>query len=205
MARYIGPRMKVCRRLGVVLPGLTTDATLERPYPPGEHGMRRRGKVKDYQIRLAEKQKLRFHFGVMERQFKRYVTRAARLKGPTGANLISLLESRLDNVVWRIGLAPTIPAARQLVVHGHILVDGKRVDRPSFQVTNGTEISVREKSRAKTFIQENIDRSTTQIRPAYLDFDPAKFTGKMISSPVKEDLPFEVNTQAVVEFYSQQL
>jgi small subunit ribosomal protein S4 len=197
--------MKVCRRLGVVLPGLTTDATLERPYPPGEHGMRRRGKVKDYQIRLAEKQKLRFHFGVMERQFKRYVTRAARLKGPTGANLISLLESRLDNVVWRIGLAPTIPAARQLVVHGHIMVDGKRVDRPSFQVTNGTEISVREKSRSKTFIQENIDRSTTQIRPAYLDFDPAKFTGKMISSPVKEDLPFEVNTQAVVEFYSQQL
>ncbi len=205
MARYIGPRIKVCRRLGVILPGLTTDATLERPYPPGVHGMRRRGKVKDYQIRLAEKQKLRFHFGVLERQFKRYVSKAARLRGPTGANLITLLESRLDNVVWRMGLAPTIPAARQMVVHGHILVDGKRVDRPSFQVTNGTEVSVREKSRAKSFIQENIERGTVQVRPGYLEFDPAKFTGKMVSSPVREDLPFEVNTQAVVEFYSQQL
>ena len=205
MARYLGPRLKVCRRLGVVLPGLTTDATLERPYPPGQHGMRRRGKVKDYQIRLAEKQKLRFHYGVMERQLKRYVSKAARLKGPTGANLITLLESRLDNVVWRMGLAPTIPAARQMVVHGHIHVDGKRVDRPSFQVTNGTEIAIREKSRAKEFIQENIDRSTTQVRPGYLDFDPAKFGGKMVSSPVPEDLPFDVNTQAVVEFYSQQL
>ena len=205
MARYIGPRLKVCRRLGVVLPGLTTDATLERPYPPGQHGVRRRGKVKDYQIRLNEKQKLRFHFGVMERQFKRYVSRAARLKGPTGANLITLLESRLDNVVWRLGLAPTIPAARQLVVHGHIVVDGTRVDRPSFQVSMGSEIVVREKSRSKAFIQENIERSSTQIRPAYLEFDPAKFTGKMVSTPVKEDLPFEVNTQAVVEFYSQQL
>ena len=205
MARYSGPRLKVCRSLGVILPGLTTKATLERPFPPGQHGMRRRGKVSDYKLRLVEKQKLRYHFGLLEAQFRRYVAKASRLRGPTGQNLVMLLESRLDNIVWRLGLAPTIPAARQLVVHGHIHVDGKRVDRPSFQVHTGQEVSVSTKSLTKPFIQEALANSASRVRPSYLEFDPAKATGKMVTAPMREDLPFEVNTQAVVEYYSQQL
>ena len=108
MARYIGPRLKVCRRLGVVLPGLTTDATLERPYPPGQHGVRRRGKVKDYQIRLNEKQKLRYHYNVLEKQFRSYLATATRRPGNTGENLLQLLECRLDNVIRRAGFTRTI-------------------------------------------------------------------------------------------------
>ena len=205
MARYRGPRIKRCRALGVILPGITTDATLTRPFPPGQHGARRRGKMSDYKIRLLEKQKLRHHFGILEKQFKRYVREAARQRGPTGRNLVRLLESRLDNVVWRLGLAPTIPAARQLVTHGHILVDGRRVDRPSFNVSVGKVISVREKSLSKPFIQENLEQGATRVRPAYLEFDPAKGSGRLIAPPEAEDLPFEVNTQAVIEYYSQQL
>lgn len=205
MARYRGPRIKVCRALGVIIPGMTTQATLTRPYPPGEHGARRRSKSSDFKVRLMEKQKLRFHYGILEKQFKRYVSEAARRKGPTGVNLVFLLESRLDNIVWRLGLAPTIPAARQLVVHGHIQVNGKRVDRPSYQVKLNFEVSVREKSRNKSFMQENLQRSLSRIRPHFLEFDAAKAIGKMISRPVKEDIPFEIDTQKVIEFYSQQL
>lgn len=205
MARYRGPRMKVCRALGTILPGLTTAATLERPYPPGEHGGRRRGKMSDYRIRLVEKQKLRFHYGIGEKQFKRYVAEATRLKGPTGKNLITLLESRLDNVVWRLGLAPTIPAARQMVVHGHMLINGKRVDRPSYQIGAGVEISIRSKSKETPFIQERLEQSASRIRPSFLEFDPAAATGKMVVDPDPAEIPLEVNTQAVIEYYSQQL
>jgi len=205
MARYRGPRVKVCRYLGTVLPGLTTISTLDRPYPPGVHGMGRRGKQSDYKMRLLEKQKLRFHYGVMEKQFKRYVSEAARRRGPTGSILITLLESRLDNIVWRLGLAPTIPAARQMVVHGHILINGKRVDRPSYQVQPGSEVAIRTKSKEKPFIQERLEQSTTRVRPSYLEFDPAKATGTLVTAPDPAEIPLEVNTQAVVEFYSQQL
>ncbi len=205
MARYIGPRLKRCRALGTILPGLTTAATLDRPYPPGQHGARRRRKDSDYKTRLIEKQKFRYHFGVLEKQFQRYVAEASRRRGPTGEVLALVLESRLDNIVWRLGLAATIPAARQLVVHRHILVNGKRVDRPSFQVRPGDEIAVREKSRVKPFIEEALGASTARVRPAYLEFDPSKASGKMVSPPGRADLPFEANTQAVIEFYSQKL
>jgi small subunit ribosomal protein S4 len=205
MARYRGPRIKVCRSLGVILPGLTTKSTLVRPYPPGQHGARRRTRRSDYKDRLSEKQKLRYHFGVLERQFKRYVAEAARQKGPTGANLLSLLESRLDNIVWRLGLARTIPAARQLVVHGHIFVNGSRVDRPSFRVKVGDEVSVSAKSMQKEFIQNALGESSTRVRPQYLEFDPAKAIGKMVSRPESADVPFEIDTQQVIEYYSQQL
>lgn len=205
MARYRGPRLKKCRAFGVVLPGLTTKRVLNRPFPPGQHGMRRRGKESDYRLRIVEKQKLRYHYGIMERQFRRYVEKATRRKGPTGQILIALLESRLDNVVWRLGLAPTIPAARQLVVHGHIQVDGRRVDRPSYQVKPGQVISVKEKSRQKPFIQEQVEASAAQVRPSFLEFDAAKVEGRMTAEPALTDLPFEVNPQAVIEFYSQTL
>ena len=205
MARYRGPRLKKCRAVGTVLPGLTRVGTLERPFPPGEHGERRRGRPSDYKVRLLEKQKLRWHFGVLEKQFVRYVKEASRRKGPTGRILASLLESRLDNVVWRLGLAPTIPASRQMIVHGHITVNGSRVDRPSFHAKPGMIIGVREKSRSKPFIQEALEASAVWPRPQYLEFDPAKAEGHLVTEPHAEDLPLPVNLQAIVEFYSQKL
>ncbi len=205
MARYRGPRLKKCRVVGMVLPGLTTAATLDRPYPPGEHGTKRRRKPSDYKVRLLEKQKARWHYGILENQFQRYVKRASSMKGAAGLNLVSLLESRLDNLVWRIGLARTIPAARQLVVHRHICVDGKRVDRPSYSVKPGQEISVREKSRSKSFITETLEMMAGIRRPSWLDFDPAKCAGTLSSAPEREDLPFELNEAAIIEFYSQKL
>jgi len=191
--------------VGTVLPGLTTAATLDRPFPPGQHGTRRRGKPSDYKIRLEEKQKARWHYGVLEAQFQRYVKAASRMKGPSGLNLIGLLESRLDNIVWRLGLTRTIVAARQLVVHGHINVNGRRVDRPSFKVSVGDEISVRDRSKAKGFITEVIATSSSLPKPTWLEFDPAKTTGKLISAPDRADLPFELNENAIIEFYSQKL
>ncbi len=205
MARYRGPRLKKCRAVGMVLPGLTTAVDLRRAYPPGEHGTRRRPKHSDYKIRLAEKQKCRWHFGVLEKQFQRYVVRASRMKGAAGQNLIRLLQSRLDNIVWRLGLGRTMPQARQLVVHGHIEVNGRRVDRPSFQVSPGDTITVRERSRNKPFITAVIEQSSVQLRPSWLEFDPAKATGKLNAAPEPADLPFELNENAIIEFYSQKL
>jgi small subunit ribosomal protein S4 len=191
--------------VGVVLPGMTTVATLDRPFPPGEHGTRRRTKPSDFKIRLTEKQKARWHYGIQERQFQRYVREASRMKGASGLNLVLLLESRLDNLVWRLGLARTIIAARQIVVHGHINVNGKRVDRPSFMVSPGAEISVREKSRNKGFITEVVEHSSGLPKPTWLDFDPAKLTGKLNAAPERGDVPFELNEAAIIEFYSQKL
>lgn len=205
MARYRGPRLKVCRSVGTVLPGLTAVATLDRPFPPGEHGAKRKGKPSDYKIRLIEKQKARWHYGILEKQFRRYVAEASRLKGASGDNLIMLLESRLDNIVWRMGLARTIPAARQLIVHRHILIDGKRVDRPSFQVKPGQEISVKERTRSKAYITEALAQGTTVTKPAWIEFDPAKCAGKLLAKPDRHDVPFELNEAAIIEFYSQQL
>jgi len=205
MARYRGPRIKRCRAVGTVLPGLTTVATLDRPFPPGEHGAKRHSKPSDFKVRMVEKQKARWHFGILEKQFQGYVRKASKAKGPSGQVLVTMLQSRLDNVVWRMGLARTIPAARQLVVHGHIQVNGRRVDRPSFHVSPGNEVGVMEKSRTKPFVQEMLEQHATQARPAWLEFDPAKAMGKMISAPERSDLPFELHENAIIEFYSQQL
>ncbi len=205
MARYRGPRLKKCRYVGTVLPGITTTPTLERPFPPGEHGTRRRPKPSDFKVRLIEKQKARFHFGILEKQFQRYVVRASRMKGASGRNLVLLLQSRLDNIVWRLGLARTITQARQLVVHGHVQVNGRRVDRPSFHVKPGSTISVKERSRTKAFMQELIEESASLPKPSWLEFDPAKATGSLITAPERSDLPFELNESAIIEFYSQKL
>jgi len=205
MARYRGPRLKKCRAVGTVLPGLTTAVTLDRPFPPGEHGTKRRSKPSDYKIRLVEKQKARWHYGILEKQFQGYVREASRMKGASGQNLVGLLESRLDNIVWRLGLARTIPQARQLVVHRHITVDGKRVDRPSFHVKPGMTIGVREKSKSSKLIQEILEQSASYTRPSWLEFDPAKAEGKLLSAPERADLPFDLNEAAIIEFYSQKL
>lgn len=205
MARFRGPRLKRCRAVGTVLPGLTTVATLDRPYPPGVHGANRRNKPSDYKIRLQEKQKARWHFGILEKQFQSYVRRSSRMKGSTGLNLVLLLESRLDNLVWRLGLARTIPAARQLVVHGHVQIDGHRVDRPSFHVSPGQTISIHPRVKDKPFVQEILSEATSRVRPSWLEFDPAKLEGKLITAPDRQDLPFELNENAIVEYYSQKL
>lgn len=205
MARYRGPRLKKCRSVGTVLPGLTTVGTLARPFPPGEHGTKRKSKPSDFKIRLIEKQKARWHYGVMEKQFQKYVREASRLKGPSGLNLVMLLESRLDNVVWRMGLARTIVQARQLVVHGHVTINGRRVDRPSFHVKAGSEIAIKERSRAKPFIAEMLEQSATAPKPSWLEFDPAKAAGKMLMAPERSEVPFELNENAIIEFYSQKL
>ncbi len=205
MARYRGPRLKRCRAVGTVLPGLTTAPTLDRPFPPGEHGTKRRAKPSDYKVRLQEKQKARWHYGILEKQFQSYVKRASRMKGAAGINLVTLLESRLDNLVWRLGLARTIPQARQLVVHRHITVDGRRVDRPSFQVAPGMEIALREKSRQKPWAEEIIGLTMSVSRPGWLEFDPAKAAGKLLMKPDRADLPFELSENAIIEFYSQKL
>ena len=205
MARFRGPRMKRCRAVGTVLPGLTTAPTLDRPFPPGEHGTKRRPKPSDYKIRLIEKQKARWHYGILEKQFQRYVKRASRMKGAAGLNLLLLLESRLDNIVWRLGLARTIPQSRQLIVHGHVMVNNHRVDRPSFNVSPGMEISIRERSRTKPFMTEALELSATVPRPPWLEFDPAKATGRLTSPPDRADLPFELSENAIIEFYSQKL
>jgi small subunit ribosomal protein S4 len=141
----------------------------------------------------------------MEKQFQRYVRRASRLKGAAGLNLMLLLQSRLDNIVWRLGLAATISAARQLIVHRHIEINGERVDRPSFYVKPGDTITVREKSRNKQFIKDVLEQSTGRVLPAWLEFDPAKSEGKLISAPDRTDLPFELREAAIIEFYSQKL
>lgn len=205
MARYRGPRLKKCRQVGVVLPGLTNVGTLKRPFPPGQHGTRRKGKQSDFKERMVEKQKMRLHYGVLEKQFRRYVAEASRRKGPTGRILITLLESRLDGIVWRLGLSATIPGARQLVVHGHITVNGVRTDRPSFHVSPGDVIAVHPKSKTKPFVQANIEAAVSRVRPAFLEFDPAQASGKLVVAPEREDIPFECDPQKIVEFYSQQL
>jgi len=197
--------VRVCRALGTILPGLTTTAVLQRPYAPGQHGAARKGKPSDFKIRLIEKQKARYHFGILEKQFRRYVTSASKLKGPAGANLILLLESRLDNLVWRIGVARTIVQARQLVVHGHIFVNGKRVDRPSFHVKAGSTIALSERSKTKPFFNAAIEESISRSRPAWLEWDASKAIGRLVSPPDRADLPVDLHENAIIEFYSQKL
>jgi small subunit ribosomal protein S4 len=191
--------------VGTVLPGLTTRTDLSRPFPPGEHGMKRKKKPSDYKVRVTEKQKCRFHFGLLEKQFRRYVVKASRMKGPSGSNLIMLLQSRLDHVVWRMGLAVTIPAARQLVVHGHVTVNGERVDRPSYHVSPGDIVAIKERSAAKPFLDAPLGVTASSPRPAWVEFDPAKKTGKMITAPERSDLGFDLNENAIIEYYSQML
>jgi small subunit ribosomal protein S4 len=203
MARYRGPRLRITRRLNTDLPGLTRKLADRRPYPPGQHGQGRQ-RFSEFKKQLYEKQKLRFNYGVSERQLRNLFVEAQRSRDPAGKALLRLLEQRLDNVVFRLGLAPTIPAARQLVVHGHILVDGRKVDRPSFRIEVGQEISVRPKSRNNVAIQESVAAPTLRM-PSYLSFDSGTMTGKVTALPEREDIPVNVEEQLVVEYYSPRL
>lgn len=201
------PRLKILRRFGVQLPGLTRKSAEKKPYPPGAHGQSKTGRRKTSEFRrlLEEKQKVRFNYGVSEGQLRRYLGLARKLPGRTGDNLLGVLERRLDNVVFRMGFAVTIPAARQLVSHGNIRVNGKKVDRPGFLAESGDVVAVAPgKTRERVSLIENVERGPQLRLPSYLAIDPAdKFTGRVIGTPMKGDIPFPVNSAALVEFYAR--
>ncbi|MGC8228809.1 30S ribosomal protein S4 [Pseudobacillus badius] len=200
MARYTGPSWKISRRLGISLSG--TGKELEkRPYAPGQHGPNQRKKLSEYGLQLQEKQKLRHMYGMNERQFKNVFVKAGKMKGVYGENFMILLEGRLDNLVYRLGLSRTRRQARQLVNHGHILVDGKRVDIPSYQVKPGQTIAVREKSKNLAIVKEAIE--VNNFVPDYLTFDADKLEGTYTRLPERSELPAEINEALIVEFYSR--
>ncbi|MGM7720828.1 30S ribosomal protein S4 [uncultured Metabacillus sp.] len=200
MARYTGSSWKLSRRLGISLSG--TGKELEkRPYAPGQHGPGQRKKISEYGLQLQEKQKLRHMYGVNERQFRNLFDKAGKLAGKHGENFMILLESRLDNVVYRLGLARTRRQARQIVNHGHILVDGGRVDIPSYQVKPGQTITLREKSRNLDIVKEAIE--VNNFVPDYLTFDADKLEGTFTRLPERSELPAEINEALIVEFYSR--
>jgi small subunit ribosomal protein S4 len=208
MARYRGPREKLERRLGVDL-GLKGERRLagksaleKRPYPPGQHGQRRT-KISEYGLQLREKQKAKFMYGVSEKQFRAIFQEANRLEGNTGELLIQLLEQRLDNVVYRMGFATTRAFARQLVNHGHVLVDGKRVDIPSYRVKPGQKIEIREKSKNNPQIQRSIELTNQTGMVEWVDVDKEKLFGIFTRIPEREEISIPVEERLIVELYSK--
>ncbi|AEG34078.1 30S ribosomal protein S4 [Thermus parvatiensis] len=209
MGRYIGPVCRLCRREGVklYLKGercYSPKCAMERrPYPPGQHGQKRARRPSDYAVRLREKQKLRRIYGISERQFRNLFEEASRKKGVTGSVFLGLLESRLDNVVYRLGFAVSRRQARQLVRHGHITVNGRRVDLPSYRVRPGDEIAVAEKSRNLELIRQNLEAMKGRKVGPWLSLDVEGMKGKFLRLPDREDLALPVNEQLVIEFYSR--
>ncbi|MGM7636373.1 30S ribosomal protein S4 [Bacillus sp. Hm123] len=200
MARYTGSTWKLSRRLGISLSG--TGKELEkRPYAPGQHGPNQRKKLSEYGLQLQEKQKLRHMYGVNERQFRNLFVKAGKMKGVYGENFMILLEARLDNLVYRLGLARTRRQARQLVNHGHVTVDGQRVDIPSYQVKPNQVISIREKSRSLEIVKEAIE--VNNFVPEYLTFDADKLEGTFTRLPERAELSAEINESLIVEYYSR--
>lgn len=205
MARYTGPRSRVSRRLGVNIFGTSgeTRALDRRPYPPGEHGRsRRRGQPSEYLAQLQEKQKARFSYGLSERQFRNLFEEANRRKGVTGELMLQMLERRLDNVVYRAGLAATRPQARQFVSHGHFEVNGKRVDIPSFRVRIGDRVSLRAKSRDMVTVQWNKDVLDRQA-PGWLEVGEDGYAVTVRAYPEREQIDVPVREQLIVELYSK--
>lgn len=203
MARYRGPEHRIWRRLGVE--SAPPWLHVRRENPPGQHGsgrFRRGGKQSEHAKQLIEKQKLRRFYGVLEKQFRRYVARARRLPGVAGHNLIRLLEQRLDVVVYRLGFASTLRAARQLVSHGHIDVNGKRCDIASRQVNVGDHVSVRERSRSLQVIRDALEMRGN-VLPPYLALDPPRMAGELIAEPQRQDVDINVNERLVIEYYAR--
>lgn len=203
MSRNLDPRVRKMRALGVNLPGLSRKSIDRRPYPPGQHGPSpKRRKQSEYKVRLMEKQKLRFYYGLTERQLGNMVKLAGKRAGNTGERLLAMLESRLDNVVFRAGLARTIPAARQLVGHGHIDVDGHRVDRPGFHVRSGQKITIRQKSRdLDTIVTSLVDPVATP--PRWLVPDASDRSARIDGEPDHSGMLVSIDLRLIVEFYAQ--
>ncbi len=207
MSRYTGPRLRKCRRVDALLPGLTRKTMERRPQPPGQHGHARRRRPSEYAHQLTEKQKLLFNYGLRERQFVRLVAEAKRRKGVAGENLLELLERRLDNIVFRAGFAPTIPAARQLVNHGHIQVDGGRVDIPSYRIKAGEVIAPRGRLNTIRMVRASLAHPSLP-KPDWLDLKVAPGEDqapevRVVSLPPASTVPLEVDVQLVIEFYSR--
>jgi len=202
MARYTGPKSKIARKLGEPIFG--EDKVLSKKnYPPGQHGLNKRRKQSEYGMQLKEKQKAKYTYGVLERQFRNLFNKAAAMKGVTGEVLLQLLESRLDNVVYRLGIAPTRAAARQLVLHRHITVDGKVVNIPSYSVKEGQIVAVREKSKSLEVIQDALAGFNHSKYP-WIEWDETVKGGKMLHLPAREDIPENIKEQLIVELYSKQ-
>lgn len=201
MARYTGPKSKIARKFGEAIFG--EDKVLSKKnYPPGQHGNNRRRKVSEYGVQLKEKQKAKYTYGVLERQFRNLFDRAARTKGITGEVLLQLLESRLDNVVFRLGLAPSRPAARQLVLHKHIIVNGEVVNIPSYQVKPGDVVGVREKSKSLEVIADCLAGFNHSKYP-WIEWDASIKGGKFLHLPQRADIPETIKEQLIVELYSK--
>lgn len=201
MSRYTGPKNRIARRYGVNIFGRTRNPLLHKPNPPGVHGARRR-KKSDFGLQLEEKQKLKAVYGMIsEKQLIRYYTEALRMKDTTAHNLAQLLESRLDNIVYRLKFASTIFGAQQLVSHGHILVDGKKVDRRSFQVQPGMTISIKEKSRKMKSVNLALENGARTV-PEFLSLDATHFSGQMLSKPEPDQMPWpiELNLAEICDF-----
>ncbi|MDZ7315540.1 MAG: 30S ribosomal protein S4 [candidate division KSB1 bacterium] len=209
MARYTGPDCKLCRREGVKLFLKGTKCTSnkcpfeKKGYVPGQHGQKRRFKQSEYAVQLREKQKVKRMYGLLERQFKIYFEKAERAKGITGENLLKMLECRLDNIVYRLGMAPSRSAARQLVLHRHFLVNGKSVNIPSYQVKAGDEIQVAEKSRQLDVIHDSMKRVRDGKMVPWLTLDKAQMKGTVLEIPSRDAIPVDVNEQLIVELYSK--
>ncbi len=201
MARYTGPKTKIARKFGEPIFG--EDKVLQRRnFPPGQHGQNRRRKTSEYGMQLREKQKAKYTYGVLERQFHNLFERASRIKGITGVILLQLLESRLDNVVYRLGIAPTRAAARQIVLHKHITVNGRVVNIPSFQVQPGDIVAVREKSKSLEVIADALAGFNHSKYP-WIEWDESAKGGKFLHLPEREDIPENIKEQLIVELYSK--
>lgn len=203
MARYTGPTAKISRRFGVELFG-ASKAFARRPFPPGQHGARAgRKKKSDYGIMLAEKQKLRFMYGLLEGQFRKYYEEASRRRGVTGDLLLQMLETRLDNVIFRLNFANTRAAARQMVSHGHVTVNGKKVNIPSYQVKPGDTVTIAAKARSQALANRFVELAANATTPDWLEVDAAKLTAKVARIPSVEEIAPIVNVQLIVELYSR--
>jgi small subunit ribosomal protein S4 len=201
MARYIGPKTKIARKFGEAIYG--PDKYFERKnYPPGQHGNSRRRKTSEYGVQLKEKQKAKYTYGLLEKQFRNLFKKATSKKGITGEVLLGLLESRLDNVVYRMGIAPTRAAARQLVLHRHITVDGKVVNIPSYTLRPDQIIGVREKSKSLEVINTSLNNSSVQ-KYSWLEWDNSSMQGKFINIPERSEIPENIKEQLIVELYSK--
>jgi small subunit ribosomal protein S4 len=198
MANYSGPKVKLSRRVGVPIADTPKHTAKRQLTPPGMHGYRGR-RLRDYGVRLNEKQKLRYHYNVMERQFRRYVDQANRSKGNTGDLLLGLLERRLDNVIRRLGWGRTIWQARQIVAHGLVKVNGVKTDRPSFAIKVGDKITVKEKSQK--YIRDTMESLAGHDVPGWLTYDPSTLTASVVAMPTPDQVPFDVNMNLIVEFY----
>lgn len=209
MARYTGPSCKLCRRerMKLFLKGtkcFSDKCPIEsRNYPPGQHGLSRRSRISDYAVQLREKQKVRKTYGVLENQFRRYFAEASRKTGVTGDNLVKLLERRFDNTIYRLGLAPSRKAARQLILHRHFTVNGNVVNIPSYLLKSGDSIQVRDKSKKLEMIHDSMKRIKDNMLVSWLTLDKANMKGVFMKEPDRAEVPFVANEQLIVELYSK--